>query len=222
MFIPHLICYYHGFVFCSRERNRVHARNTRERKKSLMESLQSRIQVLIDEKMRLHRSQSESTVASILMALAGSHTITSDEVKKEEIPSVENCSSSGASRKHLGNNESTTAMFANKLEHDDSISPTMESLKSQVGWSVWLSYVVTYKYFTHIFVPLYVYIIQVAALLGDDEQNLEIDHELLTKDKSMCSSSELEMIRRERNRMHAKKTRLRKKKMIQEMEAVSK
>ena len=63
-------------------------------------------------------------------------------------------------------------------------------------------------------------IIQVAALLGDDEQNMEIDHELLTKDKSTCSSSELEMIRRERNRMHAKKTRLRKKKMIQEMEAV--
>ena len=50
-------------------------------------------------------------------------------------------------------------------------------------------------------------IIQVAALLGDDEQNMEIDHELLTKDKSTCSSSELEMIRRERNRMHAKKTR---------------
>ena len=66
-----------------------------------------------------------------------------------------------------------------------------------------------------------VFIIQVAALLGDDEQRLEIDHELLTKDKSTCSSSELEMIRRERNRMHAKKTRLRKKKMIQEMEAVS-
>ena len=99
-----------------------------------MESLQSRIQLLIDEKMRLHCSQSESTVAGILMALAGSHTIPSDEVKKEEIPSIENCISSGASRKHLCNNESTTAMVINKLEHDDGISPTMESLKSQVGW----------------------------------------------------------------------------------------
>ena len=44
-----------GFFQClfshkpSRERNRVHARNTRERKKSLMDSLQSRIQQLVDE-----------------------------------------------------------------------------------------------------------------------------------------------------------------------------
>ena len=60
---------------------------------------------------------------------------------------------------------------------------------------------------------------QVTALLGDGA-GLDVDHELLTKDKSMCSTLELETIRRERNRMHAKKTRLRKKKMIQEMETV--
>ena len=58
---------------------------------------------------------------------------------------------------------------------------------------------------------------------GDDER-LEVDQEverLLLKDKRTCSTTELEMIRRERNRMHAKKTSLRKKRMIQEMEAVS-
>ena len=37
------------FCLDSRERNRVHARNTRERKKSLMDALQCRIQQLIDE-----------------------------------------------------------------------------------------------------------------------------------------------------------------------------
>jgi uncharacterized protein YggL (DUF469 family) len=37
----------------SRERNRVHARNTRERKKSQMDGLQSRIQELVDE-VRIH------------------------------------------------------------------------------------------------------------------------------------------------------------------------
>ena len=126
-----------SFAFCycfdSRERNRVHARNTRERKKSLMESLQSRIQLLIDEKMRLHCSQSENTVASILMALAGSHTV-DREVKEEELPSIEDGMSSGSSRKHLRNDDdkSTTVMLINKLESDNGISPTMESLKSQV------------------------------------------------------------------------------------------
>ena len=63
---------------------------------------------------------------------------------------------------------------------------------------------------------------QVSALLGDEDCKDILDTDpLLLKDKSTCSTSELEMIRRERNRMHAKKTRLRKKKMIQEMETVS-
>ena len=62
---------------------------------------------------------------------------------------------------------------------------------------------------------------QVSALLGDEDCKDMMDTDpLLAKDKAACSSTELEMIRRERNRMHAKKTRLRKKKMIQEMETV--
>ena len=56
----------------------------------------------------------------------------------------------------------------------------------------------------------------------DNEDDDYYNNDLLLKDKSLCSSSELEVIRRERNRMHAKKTRLRKKKMLSEMEAVSK
>ena len=60
---------------------------------------------------------------------------------------------------------------------------------------------------------------EISATLSDDEE-LDMDQDLLTKDKSSCTTKELEMIRRERNRMHAKKTRLRKKKMLSEMEAV--
>jgi hypothetical protein len=61
---------------------------------------------------------------------------------------------------------------------------------------------------------------QISATLSDDEE-LEMNPDILLKDKTTCSTNELEMIRRERNRMHAKKTRLRKKKMLAEMEAVS-
>jgi len=61
---------------------------------------------------------------------------------------------------------------------------------------------------------------EVANILSGDD-SLEMDSELLHKDKSNCTSGELDMIRRERNRMHAKRTRLRKKKMLQELEAVS-
>lgn len=60
---------------------------------------------------------------------------------------------------------------------------------------------------------------QVALILsGDDEFNAESN--ITGKEKSHCSSAEIESIRRERNRMHAKKTRLRKKKMLQAMESV--
>lgn len=45
-----IFAYYLKFqTLFSRERNRVHARNTRERKKSQMDGLQSRIQELVDE-----------------------------------------------------------------------------------------------------------------------------------------------------------------------------
>lgn len=62
---------------------------------------------------------------------------------------------------------------------------------------------------------------QVTALLNEDG-DLELDQSILSqfKDKSNCSTMELDKIRRERNRMHAKKTRLRKKKMLNEMETV--
>lgn len=58
--------------------------------------------------------------------------------------------------------------------------------------------------------------------LVTEEEDLDVDHDLLQKDKSTCSVPELESIRRERNRMHAKKTRMRKKKVLEEMEAVRK
>jgi len=47
-----------------------------------------------------------------------------------------------------------------------------------------------------------------------------IDYGLLGKDRSTCTSEELDKIRRERNRMHAKRTRDRKRVYMEEMEAL--
>ena len=49
----------------------------------------------------------------------------------------------------------------------------------------------------------------------------DVDRTILQKDRSSCTAQELEIIRRERNRIHAKKTRLRKKKILNQMEGVS-
>jgi hypothetical protein len=61
---------------------------------------------------------------------------------------------------------------------------------------------------------------QISATLSDEEE-LEIGSDFQLRDKTQCTTQQLETIRRERNRMHAKKTRLRKKKMLTEMETVS-
>lgn len=53
-----------------RERNRVHARNTRERKRVQMEGLQQKIQDLMDEKIRLTNLVPDTSIASILMSLS--------------------------------------------------------------------------------------------------------------------------------------------------------
>lgn len=47
-----------------------------------------------------------------------------------------------------------------------------------------------------------------------------IDYELLGKDRSKCTAGELDKIRKERNRMHAKRTRDRKRIFMEEMEDI--
>mmetsp|Transcript_7387 Transcript_7387/g.16790 ORF Transcript_7387/g.16790 Transcript_7387/m.16790 type:complete len:327 (+) Transcript_7387:326-1306(+) len=49
-----------------------------------------------------------------------------------------------------------------------------------------------------------------------------IDYELLGRDRSKCTPAELDQIRRERNRMHAKRTRDRKRLFMEEMEEMIK
>ena len=56
-------------------------------------------------------------------------------------------------------------------------------------------------------------------ILGVAEMaQMDIDLELMRKDRSKCTQLELEQIRRERNRMHAKRTRVRKKVQMEELQ----
>lgn len=56
-----------------------------------------------------------------------------------------------------------------------------------------------------------------SAVSHEDLPDDGIDYELLGKDRSKCSPAELDQIRRERNRMHAKRTRDRKRLFMDEM-----
>ena len=155
-----------------RERNKLHARNTREKKKVQIDLLHKRIEQLTDEKMKLINEKSEKSVADILMALSGASNTDSnpDDIDK----------------------------FSSKI-NDGSISSAREETMKILG-----------KIRS-----------QVSSLLVEES---DIDKEAspkLPKDRSLCSASDLEKLRRERNRMHAKKTRLRKKKMLVEMERIA-
>ncbi len=60
------------------------------------------------------------------------------------------------------------------------------------------------------------------AIVPEELQEDGIDYALLGKDRSVCSPAELDQIRRERNRMHAKRTRDRKRIFMEEMEVMIK
>lgn len=160
----------------SRERNRVHARNTRERKKQLMDDLQGRIEALFEEKISLTTTTATTTtvdtcVASILMSLGEMGAAAALDAKVP--PTVDAASSSR-----------------------EYIAVTLEKLR-----------------------------LQISSETRDDEDDVDGDVEgsleLLKKSKTGSNTPlELEMIRRERNRLHARNTRQRKKKMMFEMEAV--
>lgn len=153
-------------VLRCRERNRIHARNTRERKKVQVDEMQLKIEKLYKEKQELEKMLQDTTVADILVSLSSKSQTSSDN------------SSDGTSNDSVSSHQ----------DEDEEVSKTLQSIRMDKS----------FEYF------------------NEDELNLE--PELLKKQRSECTPEELERIRRERNRVHAKRTRIRKKRMMLEME----
>jgi len=162
----------------SRERNRIHARKTRLRKKEQMQNLQKRSGELKQEQIRLKQSINEKATASILVGLFSKES-SSDQV---EDPRIE----------ELLRRPIDEIPDASKLpELPALILPGQHNSKKHKSSE---------------------------ALTTERElPNDGIDYELLGKDRSKCTPAELDKIRRERNRMHAKRTRDRKRLFMEEM-----
>jgi hypothetical protein len=163
----------------SRERNRIHARKTRERKKEQMHVLQSKAEELKEEQICIKQSINEKNTASILVGLLSKENTSGNLI---EDPIVE----------ELLCRPAEEIPDASKLpELPALILPGQhKSKKLQPSESVAMK-----------------------LDLPDDG----IDYDLLGKDRSKCTPSELDQIRRERNRMHAKRTRDRKRLFMEEM-----
>jgi len=170
----------------SRERNRIHARKTRQRKKEQLQSLQGKAEQLKGEQMNLRLSINEKNTANILCCLFSNNQ--GSQSSCVEDPMVE-------------------ALLQRSEEEipDPSKLPALQPLILPSG-------------------------AQHSKKSNEQEEQQQqqelpddgIDYELLGKDRSKCTPSELDQIRRERNRMHAKRTRDRKRMFIEEMSEMCK
>lgn len=162
----------------SRERNRIHARKTRQRKKEQMQNLQKRATDLKHEQIKLKQSINEKATASILVGLFSKDA----SLEETEDPLVEELL-----KRPIADIPDTSKL----PELPALILPGQHNSKKHLSSE---------------------------ALAGKDElPNDGIDYKLLGKDRAKCTPAELDQIRRERNRMHAKRTRDRKRLFMEEM-----
>jgi Basic region leucine zipper len=166
----------------SRERNRVHAQKTRLRKKEQMQSLQTRAAELKAEQLHLRQIINEKSTATILVQLFAAEG-SSSEVTSEDDPLVEQV---------LRRPQEEIPDVSNIPELPALILPGQHA--SRKFKAHMQEHPTTDNSFT----------------TGSDLSLDGIDVELLGRDRSQCTAEELDLIRRERNRMHAKRTRDRK------------
>jgi hypothetical protein len=187
----HLPRAYRTSVF-SRERNRMHARKTRQRKKEHMQKLQNCADELKLVQIRLKQAISEKNTANILVGLFQNGEDGTESNGALAIdPKVE----------VLLKRSTEDIPDASKIPELPALillgqnSGKRKSVDSEVDDD------------------------RGAMLCAADEED-GIDYALLGKDRSVCTPSELDQIRRERNRMHAKRTRDRKRIFMEEMEVL--
>mmetsp|Transcript_3168 Transcript_3168/g.5758 ORF Transcript_3168/g.5758 Transcript_3168/m.5758 type:complete len:502 (-) Transcript_3168:24-1529(-) len=176
----------------SRERNRMHARKTRQRKKEHINVLQERAEELKNDQIQLKLTINEKITANILLGMfttcdaklsCGEGTVPVDSKVEElltrpveDIPDASKIPELPAlilPGQHSGKKGGSSSLDAPDTSFDA----------------------------------------QHADLPNDG-----IDYDLLGKDRAQCTPAELDKIRRERNRMHAKRTRDRKRIFMEEME----
>jgi hypothetical protein len=191
---------YRTSVF-SRERNRMHARKTRQRKKEHMQKLQNRADELKQEQILLKQSINEKNTANILVGLFqtgedGASIDGSDDNIGAAVPidpEVE----------ILLKRSTEDIPDASKIpELPALILPGQHTKKKSSSSDIALG--------------------SDEDATPDGDQEDGIDYALLGKDRGSCTPAELDQIRRERNRMHAKRTRDRKRIFMEEMETMIK
>jgi len=169
----------------SRERNKVHARRTRQRKKEHMQDLVQKAADLKQTQISLKSLINEKNTANILLAMLS-----------PDVPSESNDANKDALIENLLKRSNEEIPDASQItELPALVLPGHNNYRKK----------------------------EISCISGGSKYpNDGIDYKLLTKDRSKCTTFELDKIRKERNRMHAKRTRDRKKRFMDEMEKIIK
>jgi prefoldin subunit 5 len=192
----------------SRERNREHARRTRLRKKAQLESLQSKVKGLQADSKVLKQSLEECSIASILVGLASgeTHTMTQSLVNEATVDGEQDLRIVGGKRKRFVSDVSDRIPQALKINIDGQ-NTLIGGGRTHINWKT--------------------------GIYSDENGNKrQLNHDHLESLRYVSSTmlsynrisdtdtrfSTLFPFSRERNRMHAKMTRDRKKSFISTIE----
>lgn len=173
----------------SRDRNREHARRTRLRKKQQLEALQKRVKELQKESKLLKQTIEECSIASILLGLSTGEI--SDDSDELDLESVKNTLSSDAQDKTFFTITGKRKRFVS--DADINPPPMKLNIKGKTTYVGGTNSKAQINWKTGVYL--------------DDKG-----------EQQQLTPSELEELRRERNRMHAKMTRDRKKLFISSVE----
>jgi len=196
----------------SRERNRMHARKTRQRKKEHMQKLQNRADELKLEQIRLKQCINEKNTANILVGLFQTGE---DSAAADGSDDTETAVSMDPQVEVLLKRPTEEIPDASKIpELPALILPGQHTKRKSSSSNDGAS-----EDNTPTAAPA---ADGEGVTIPEGEQEDGIDYVLLGKDRGSCTPAELDQIRRERNRMHAKRTRDRKRIFMEEMETMIK
>lgn len=188
----------------SRERNREHARRTRLRKKAQLEALQSKVQCLQAENKTLTQSLEECRIASILVGFSVTDGDDRDATIQSLLKEANAIEGKGIFKRLTGGKRTRFVSDASDIASNGTGASTSLVSGSSVS------------------VPLKIEINgQTTFIGGDGQSHLNWKTGLYTDEngvRSLLTNQQLESLRRERNRMHAKMTRDRKKSFIAAIE----
>jgi len=176
-----------AIIFYSRERNKMHARKTRQRKKEHMDTLEKSVDFLKNEQISLQIAIREKATANILLGL-----FSVDKLEEQPVDPL------------------VDVLLKRKVDEipDATSIPDLPALILPVHSNKKRTHLAMDHSNPHMTTPMQEY--------PDDG----IDYDLLGKDRSLCTSEELDLIRKERNRMHAKRTRDRKRVFMESMQDI--